>query len=72
MSNSLTSKGLVLALAVAGLAACSKPAAQVAASGSDQAVSSTAPVHWDMASNDPAKNPVVANKESASTPGFNP
>jgi ABC-type glycerol-3-phosphate transport system substrate-binding protein len=71
MSKSLMSKGLILALAAAGLAACGKPAAQASASGSDQAASSAAPVHWDTASNDPAKNLIVANKESE-TPGYNP
>ena len=71
MPKILTSKGLVLVLAMAGLAACGKPAAQASASGSDQAASSAAPVHWDTASNDPAKNLVAANKEST-TPGYNP
>jgi hypothetical protein len=56
-------------LAALGLAACAKPAAQAAAT--DQAASSAAPVQWDYASNDPAKNPVAANKEG-SAPGYNP
>ena len=66
MSKILICTGLVLALA-----ACGKPAAQASASGSDQTASSNAPVHWDTASNDPSKNLVAANKESA-TPGYNP
>jgi hypothetical protein len=57
-------------LAALSLAACGKPAVKTVST-SDQAASSTAPVKWDMASNDPAKNPVAANKEG-SAPGFNP
>ena len=71
MTKPLMSKGLILALAVAGLAACAKPAAKAAASGSDQTASSTAAVHWDTASNDPSKNMIAANKEAA-TPGYIP
>lgn len=72
VARSWTSRGLVLALAAAGLVACAKPAAQASASGSDQAASSNAPVQWDYASNDPAKNPTVANREPTTTPGYNP
>ncbi len=71
MSKTLMSKGLVLVLAAAGLAACGKPAVRASASGSDQSASSNAPIHWDTASNDPAKNLVAANKE-ATTAGYNP
>jgi hypothetical protein len=52
------------------LAACAKPAVQQAAA-TDQAASSAAPVKWDMASSDPAKNPIAANKEG-DAPGYNP
>ena len=61
---SLTS---VLAMALA-LAACDKAGAQTAAA---PAANKPPPVTWDFSSNDPAKNPVVANKES-SAPGYNP
>jgi hypothetical protein len=54
---SLTSV-LVLALAVA---ACDKAGAQTAAA---PAAASSAPVQWDYSSNDPAKNPNVANQET--------
>ena len=66
MPRALISAALLAALA---LAACAKPAAQAAAT--DQAASSAAPVKWDMASADPAKNPVAANKEGEA-PGYNP
>lgn len=58
---------LVLALAIA---ACGKSGGQTAA-GPAPAASSAAPVQWDFASADPAKNPNVANKEG-SAPGYNP
>jgi hypothetical protein len=69
---SLMSKALMsVALpAVLALGACAKPAAQASASPAP-AASSAAPVVWDMASNDPAKNPVEANKEGTA-PGYNP
>jgi hypothetical protein len=57
-------------LAALGLAGCAKPAVQAAAA-TDQAASSAAPVQWDYASNDPAKNPIAANKEG-SAPGYMP
>jgi hypothetical protein len=63
------SKVLMSVALLAALAACAKPAAKVAAT--DQAASSAAPVQWDMASADPAKNPVAANKEG-SAPGYMP
>jgi len=62
---SLTSV-LLLALAVA---ACDKAGAQTAAAA--PAANQPAPVQWDYASKDPAKNPDVANQESK-VPGFNP
>lgn len=62
-------KALISAALLLALAACAKPAPKVAAS--DQAASSAAPVKWDMASSDPAKNPVAANRE-ATAPGYNP
>ncbi len=60
---------LVLCLGIS-IGACAKETASKAA-GSDQAASSAPPVQWDYASNDPAKNPVAANKEAA-TPGYTP
>jgi len=57
----------VIALALA-VAACAKSGGEAAAA---RAASSSAPVQWDYASNDPAKNPNVANKEG-SAPGYNP
>jgi len=71
MRKALMSAALLAALALTApvLAACAKPVPQVAAN--DQAASSAAPVKWDMASTDPAKNPVVANKEG-DAPGYNP
>jgi hypothetical protein len=63
---SLTS-ALLLALVVA---ACDKAGAQTAAATAPAAASS-APVQWDFASRDPAKNPDVANQETA-VPGFTP
>lgn len=68
-STLLASVALTAALAVT-LSACGKAGGQASAAPSDPA-SSSAPVKWDYASNDPAKNPTAANKE-ASTPGFNP
>lgn len=66
---------LTPAVALMALAACAKPAAQttaqITANPADQAASSNAAVHWDMASSDPARNPAVANQE-ASVPGYNP
>ncbi|HEY4028799.1 MAG TPA: hypothetical protein VGM25_00520 [Caulobacteraceae bacterium] len=59
----------VLAAALA-LAGCGKSAAQAAAAPTP-AANSSAPVKWDFASKDPAKNPDVANQESAA-PGYNP
>jgi hypothetical protein len=52
------------------LGACARQAASQAAAATS-AASSAAPVQWDYASNDPAKNPTVANKESV-TLGYNP
>lgn len=66
MSKALMSAALLAALA---LAACAK--APVQAATTDQAASSAAPVKWDLASSDPAKNPIAANKEG-SAPGYNP
>ena len=61
---------LVLCLGVS-LGACAKEAASQAAANAPPAASSAAPVQWDYASNDPAKNPTAANKE-ATTPGYIP
>lgn len=57
----------VLALALA-VAACDKAGAQTAAA---TPAASPAPVQWDYASKDPAKNPDAANKEST-VPGYMP
>jgi hypothetical protein len=65
---SMLSLTAVLAMALA-VAACNKAGAQAAAQ--TPAASSSAPVQWDFASKDPAKNPNEANKE-ASVPGYNP
>jgi hypothetical protein len=56
-----------VALAVA---ACGKSSDESAAA-SAPAASSSAPVQWDFASTDPAKNPNAANKEG-SAPGYIP
>jgi hypothetical protein len=62
---SLTS---VVAMALA-LAACDKAGAQTAAATPD--ANKPPPITWEFSSNDPAKNTVVANKES-SAPGYIP
>jgi hypothetical protein len=58
----------VIALALA-VAACGKAGGEAAAPA--PAASSGAPVQWDYASTDPAKNPTAANKEGVA-PGYNP
>jgi hypothetical protein len=57
----------VLAAALA-LAGCGKAGAQAAAA---PAANAPAPVKWDFASKDPARNPEAANRESA-VPGYIP
>ena len=69
LSKGFLSSAAVLALAL-GLVACGKSAPGPAAGGAT-AASSTAPIQWDLASKDPAKNPYAANKE-ADTAGYTP
>jgi hypothetical protein len=59
---------VVIAVALA-VAACGKTVGQTAASA--PAASAAAPVNWDTASTDPARNPHAANKEG-SAPGYVP